>query len=51
MEDNVIAQHINLYVNQYSVNLGTEGKRAVETMFAIGQKNSIIPPTEYPLFI
>ena len=51
MEDSVIAQHINLYVNKYSVNLGVEGRNAIETMFAIGQTNGVIPPTNYPLFI
>ncbi len=51
MEDSVIQQHINLYVNKYSVDLGTEGKRAVETMFGIGKKNGIIPDSELGLFL
>lgn len=51
MEDSVIQQHINLYVNNYSVDLGTEGKRAVETMFGIGKKNGIIPDSELGLFL
>jgi 1,4-dihydroxy-6-naphthoate synthase len=51
MEDSVIAQHINLYVNKYSINLGTEGKKAIETMFAIGQENGVIGKNEYPLFL
>lgn len=51
MEDSVIAQHINLYVNKYSVSLGVEGRKAIETMFAIGQKNGVIPETKFSLFI
>jgi 1,4-dihydroxy-6-naphthoate synthase len=51
MEDSVIAKHINLYVNKYSLNLGAEGKKAIETMFTIGQTSGVIPPTNYPLFI
>lgn len=51
MEDSVIQQHINLYVNQYSVNLGDKGKEAISTMFAIGQQNGIIPELKETLFL
>lgn len=32
MQEAVIRQHIDLYVNNYSISLGNEGKRAIETM-------------------
>jgi 1,4-dihydroxy-6-naphthoate synthase len=51
MEDSVIAQHINLYVNKYSVDLGIEGRRAIEILFEIGKENSIIPNNNLELFI
>lgn len=51
MEDSVIQQHINLYVNKYSVSLGLKGKRAIATMFEIGQKNGIIPVIKETLFL
>lgn len=51
MEDDVIAQHINLYVNKYSVDLGNDGMRAIETMFQIGKENKIIPDSTLDLFI
>lgn len=51
MEDNVIEQHINLYVNKYSVNLGEDGKRAIETLFEIGKENNIIPKHNLSLFL
>jgi len=51
LDDHVIQQHINLYVNQYSVSLGLVGKRAISTMFAIGQENGIIPKANYALFL
>lgn len=51
MDDHVIQQHINLYVNQYSVSLGLVGKRAISTMFKIGQDNGIIPKANYNLFL
>jgi 1,4-dihydroxy-6-naphthoate synthase len=33
LEDKVIEQHIQLYVNQYSIDLGTEGKNAIYTLY------------------
>ncbi len=33
MSDEVMYKHIDLYVNEYSVDLGREGRRAVETLF------------------
>ena len=33
MEDDVIQQHIDLYVNHYSISLGEEGRKAVDILF------------------
>lgn len=33
MEESVMRQHIELYVNEYSLSLGTEGRKAVDTLF------------------
>ena len=33
MSEEVMRQHIDLYVNQYSVDLGPDGRRAVEVLF------------------
>ena len=33
MSDDVMYRHIDLYVNEYSVDLGAEGRRAVELLF------------------
>lgn len=33
MEEEVMRQHINLYVNEYSASLGTAGRQAVDTLF------------------
>ncbi len=38
MNEAVMRQHIDLYVNNYSINLGEEGKKAVTTMLDIYQK-------------
>lgn len=43
MKPHVISQHIDLYVNQYSLHLGEEGARAIETLLAWGAKLGILP--------
>jgi len=35
MDDSVVQQHIDLYVNKHSLSLTGEGKRAVEKLFAL----------------
>ncbi len=35
MEESVMRQHIDLYVNNYSLNLGEEGKKAVHTLLDV----------------
>ena len=50
MDEKVQAQHIALYVNDYSRDLGTEGKLAVETMFDVGKRVLSFPPCDQ-LFI
>jgi 1,4-dihydroxy-6-naphthoate synthase len=32
MDEKVMRQHIDLYVNNYSVSLGKDGKKAVQTL-------------------
>ncbi|HEX7140326.1 MAG TPA: MqnA/MqnD/SBP family protein, partial [Vicinamibacterales bacterium] len=51
MSESVMYQHIDLYVNQYSVDLGVEGRRAVETLFARAAARGVIPPMTAPLFL
>jgi 1,4-dihydroxy-6-naphthoate synthase len=43
MSDEVISRHIDLYVNKYSIDLGTEGKRAVEMLFETAKARGVIP--------
>jgi 1,4-dihydroxy-6-naphthoate synthase len=38
MSESVMRQHIDLYVNNYSINLGNEGKKAVTTMLDVYQQ-------------
>jgi 1,4-dihydroxy-6-naphthoate synthase len=41
MELSVMNQHIDLYVNKYSVSLGNEGQKAIEKLFSVGKKNGL----------
>ncbi len=38
MSEQVMRQHIDLYVNNYSINLGNEGKEAIDTLLRIYSK-------------
>ena len=51
MEEEVIYKHINLYVNQFSVDLGEEGKRAVKTLFDMAKEKKIIEKMSNDIFI
>jgi 1,4-dihydroxy-6-naphthoate synthase len=43
MDKEVLLQHINLYVNDYSLDLGEEGRQAVEFLFKKAIEIQIIP--------
>jgi 1,4-dihydroxy-6-naphthoate synthase len=51
MSDEVMYKHIDLYVNEYSIDLGPEGRRAVELLFEKAAATGIIPPTTSTLFL
>ena len=51
MDEAVMYQHIDLYVNDYSVDLGEEGRRAIELLFDKGAATGVIPPVREPLFL
>lgn len=46
MSEDVMRQHINLYVNAWSKNLGDEGKNAIITLFEKASKAGIINSTK-----
>ncbi len=50
MSAEVCAAHINLYVNDYSSDLGDEGIRAIECLLRRAEQAGIIPPSAMPLF-
>ena len=51
MDEKVMYQHIELYVNKYSVDLGEEGKEAIKILFKEAFEKNIIPPTDQSLFL
>ncbi|MBP7463692.1 MAG: hypothetical protein KA793_05090 [Bacteroidales bacterium] len=42
MDEKVLQQHINLYVNDYSINLGEKGRQAINFLFARAIESEII---------
>jgi 5,8-dihydroxy-2-naphthoate synthase len=51
MHEDVMRQHIALYVNEYSVALGVEGRRAVRVLFDRAVKAGLIATAAVPLFV
>lgn len=50
MDPAVMYAHIDLYVNDYSLNLGKEGKKAVKHLFQKATEMNIIPKNEGVVF-
>ena len=51
MNDVVIQQHIDLYVNEFSADLGTEGKNAVTHLYEKASEQEDFPTLTDPIFV
>jgi 1,4-dihydroxy-6-naphthoate synthase len=51
MSEEVMYKHIDLYVNQYSLDLGIEGKKAINLLFDKAKEKEIIPEITHELFL
>jgi 1,4-dihydroxy-6-naphthoate synthase len=51
MSEEVIYKHIDLYVNKYSVDLGTDGRKAVQLLFDKAQQLNVITKIEEKIFL
>jgi 1,4-dihydroxy-6-naphthoate synthase len=51
MSEEVMYKHIDLYVNEYSIDLGDEGRGAVELLFGKAAQLGLIPAVGDPLFL
>ena len=51
MSEEVMYKHIELYVNQYSLDLGVEGKKAIRLLFDTAKEKGVIPEIEEEIFL
>jgi 1,4-dihydroxy-6-naphthoate synthase len=51
LADDAIRAHIDLYVNEYSVDVGEEGVKAVETLFRMAEERGVMKKSSMPLFL
>jgi 1,4-dihydroxy-6-naphthoate synthase len=51
IKKSILEDHIKLYVNNYSLNLGPEGKNAIKEMFRIGKEKGILPGIPDRIFL
>jgi 1,4-dihydroxy-6-naphthoate synthase len=51
MDEEVMYQHIALYVNEYSVHLGETGRKAIDTLFKQAEIHQILPPIHQKLYL
>ncbi|GAA4101823.1 1,4-dihydroxy-6-naphthoate synthase [Mucilaginibacter panaciglaebae] len=51
MSEEVMYKHIELYVNKYSVDLGGEGRKAIQLLFDTALEKGIIPAIEKNIFL
>jgi 1,4-dihydroxy-6-naphthoate synthase len=51
MDSSVIDKHIKLFVNEFTTYLGPEGRKAIESLFAIAQEKKVIPELPERIFL
>lgn len=51
MSEEVMYRHIDLYVNKYSIELGTEGRKAIDVLFEMARKNGLIPAAKQDIYL
>jgi 1,4-dihydroxy-6-naphthoate synthase len=51
MEEAVMYKHIDLYVNQYSLDLAVEGRKAIDILFKMATEKGLIPEITKSLYL
>ncbi len=51
MDEEVMYKHIGLYVNKYSIDLGVEGRKAIDTLFNLALEKNLIPAIQNDLYV
>jgi 1,4-dihydroxy-6-naphthoate synthase len=50
MEDDVMRQHIDLYVNQFTRDYGVEGQAAIHCLLETAERLGALPGSDRPTF-
>jgi len=50
LTESVIHQHVGLYVNDFSTDIGDQGESAIAALFDIAREKGILPKSRQPLF-
>jgi 1,4-dihydroxy-6-naphthoate synthase len=51
MDSTVMNNHIKLFVNEHTLHLGTKGRKAINTLFRIGEEKKVIPSLPDTIFL
>lgn len=51
MDEDVCSSHISLFVNQHSLDPGTDGERAAETLISLGVASGLFPDSGLPIYV
>jgi len=51
MSEEVMYKHIDLYVNEYSIELGKAGRKAIDVMFAMAEEKGLIQPAQQSIYL
>ena len=51
MEDEVMRQHIALYVNDFTRDYGVEGRQAIAHLLDTAERLGIVPHSDKPLYV
>ncbi len=51
MDESVMQQHIDLYVNEYTLDYGADGETALVDLFDRAEEAGIVPRSDQPLFV
>jgi len=51
LSDDVIKRHIDLYVNDFSIDIGKEGEKAINELLSRAEDAGLIPASDRPVFL
>jgi len=51
IENSVTQKHINLYVNEYSLDIGSQGEKAISFLLTEAERKGLIPQSSHDIFI